>query len=286
MLRQLCMTFFACLFVTLLSQMANAQAVAFSFEELSLDGSNIDTSGVQVIGHNASSNDISAAGVNWLLNGTQVLYNGMPDISAISGIGDRNNPGGGETFVAGSFATQDRYFDPLGTGTETALHDAMESILFGGSFTVEVTGLVENTDYRVQIVSWDAAVEGEGDGAVNTTKEYRYSELSAGTDSIIYNQFVVDGTDDFLTMADGLYGNSSDEITGALITALFTTGAGQTSLEFAFSLPAESSPGVANNNDNAIINAIAVHNLSIPEPTSLALMAMSLFGLGVVRRRG
>lgn len=259
---------------------ADAQ-VTFSFEELALDGSNIDTSGVQVIGDNASGDDVVSNGVDWSLNAGDVTTPG-------GGIGDRNNPpgapdldvpgGAGESFAAGSFATVDAHFDPTSSGSESGLHDAIESILFGGSFDVTLTNLNPGDDYRVQIISWDAAVEGEGDGAVGTTKEYRYSTISSGADSLDYNQFVVDGTP--LTAADGLFGNSSDEITAALITAEFT--ASSSDITFTMAVTAGST------NDNAIYNALVVHNLSatpVPEPSSAMIAVLGMLAAFCRSRR-
>lgn len=271
-----------------------AQVVSFGSVELAFDGSNLDTSGVQVIGHNASGNAVSSNDINWDLNSASVTPPG-------GGIGDRNNPVGGppdpyspldvpggaaETFAAGSFASIDPYHDPTASGVESGLHDAIESILFGGSFEITIADLTPGDDYRVQLISWDAGVEGEGDGEVGTTKEYRYSTIAASSagasGSSPYNQFVVDGT--AATSADNLYGNSSDEITAALITAEFTAASSEITFTLAIDDAILNSLGNVSN-DNAIYNALSVHNLTIPEPASAVLSALGMVVATGLRRR-
>lgn len=282
MLRQLCFLIVAVLLATtLVPSQLNAQVVSFSFEELALDGSNIDSSRAQHSAWNASDDDVTTAGVEWNKRSDLI------QVTALGALFDRNNAPGApdtngnnaESFTG--FASQDQYFDPSATGSESDLHNVIEDIVFQGqpTATIDVTinGLVPNIPTTVQFISWDAGVEGEGDGAAGTTKEFRHSIINATTagasGSLEYNQFVVANT--ALSSADGLFGNSSDEITAALITAEFTPLPGQTSIDFSLSLL----PG--STNDNAILNAVVV---SVPEPSTVLLTSLGVIGLGLVRR--
>ena len=253
---------------------AHSQAVTLSYEELALDGSNIDTSGLQVLGANPSNDDVLAAGVDWSLN------EGNFGVSGASSIGDRNNTFQSETFAPGSQATGDAYFDPGNTGSESDLHNALEDILFGRSIDFSLSGLVLGHDYRMQLISWDAGVEGEGDGTENTTKEYRYSTITAtggATGSLEYSQFVTDGFAPNSTPADGLFGNSSDEITAALITGIFTA----TSSDISFNMAVTAGSA----NDNAIFTGVVLHDLTVPEPCTALIASMGMLCICLKRRR-
>ncbi len=257
--------------------LATGQMVSFDFEELELDGSNIATDGNQVIGHCESgvlsgAPVVPAAGVDWLMN------SGSVEVATGNLIFERNLPSGtasgGTIFGSEDFGSGvvppdhipfDSHFAPgvdpgpdgLMLSDQSDLHLVMQGIMFGPEYSITISDLEENSDYRVQIISWDAGVEGESlnFGSGIDRKEFRRSAVAAGDSSIEYHQFVVDGDDDGTVV-----GNSSDEITAALITAEFTTDAGQTSIVFNFSIP-ERIPVGENENDNCIYNALVVHEL-------------------------
>ena len=126
------------------------------------------------------------------------------------------------------------FYGAAGTGIKNVTDD----IVFASSLTLGLRELVPGNDYRIQAISYDAGVFG-------FPSPDRPTRISSDQDAetLSYTQTT---------------GNSQSEFQGVLVTGLFTADA-TGDIDFTFE--------VIDGNDNAILNAFIVHDLSLALPT-------------------
>lgn len=219
-----------------LPPVSQAAVVTWSYAELAIDGSNVATDGVihTSVAYGAGETGVRVInGVNW-----NVLTPGAhtnPDW----------DPGGG--FIDNRNVSSTYY----GTSGDESIKDTTDDIVFNASLTTGISNLTVGLEYRIQIISFDAAVGGLSVSA--DILERRQTITSSGnTGSLDFNQFIAgDGSDPLHFRA-------------ALVTGTWIAD----STDFSFTMAKRG------DNDNAILNAFVVQ--AIPEPSTFTMLAGAL----------